>query len=67
MSELKILKKKRKSLLTVDKLAKYLNVPKSTIYQLTMREKIPHFHIGRLLRFDKKSIESWLSDGGCAG
>ncbi len=69
MAELKITKKKkeRKCFLNVDRLARYLSIPKSTIYNLTMKETIPHYHIGKLLRFRKDDIDAWLSEGGCNG
>lgn len=54
-------------LMTVDQLSEYLAIPKSTVYSLSMKAKIPHSHIGKLLRFRKDDIDLWLSEGGCAG
>lgn len=65
--ELKNLKKKKECLMTVDKLAVFLSIPKSTIYNLTMKEAIPHYHVGKLLRFDRQAIKLWLAEGGCDG
>lgn len=54
-------------LMGVDQLSAYLAIPKSTIYALSMKAKIPHLHIGKLLRFRKDDIDLWLSEGGCDG
>ncbi len=47
-------------LMNVKDVAKYLNVPVSTIYNLTFREAIPHFHVGKSLRFKRENIDRWL-------
>ena len=54
-------------LLDVEGVSAYLSIPKSTVYAMSMRAKIPHFHIGKLLRFRKSAIDNWLSEGGCDG
>ncbi len=54
-------------LMTIEELSQYLKIPKSTIYGLTMRAKVPHFHVGRLLRFKKGDIDTWLENSGCDG
>ena len=54
-------------LMNVGQLSEYLGIPTSTIYAYSMREKIPHFHIGKLLRFRKADIDTWLENGGCDG
>lgn len=51
-----------KKLLTVEELARFLHVPKSWIYDRTYRDEIPHFKIGKLLRFDLEKIEEWLKE-----
>lgn len=51
----------------VGQVATYLGVPKSTVYAYSMRERIPHFHIGKLLRFRRADIDTWLENGGCDG
>ncbi len=55
------------SLMNVKQTAEYLGVPVSTIYAYSMRSKIPHLHVGKLLRFRKSDIDGWLSEGGCDG
>lgn len=54
-------------LMNVQQTAEYLAVPVSTIYAYSMRSKIPHFHVGKLLRFRKSDIDAWLENGGCDG
>lgn len=55
------------SLMTVGQLSEYLGIPTSTIYSLTMKATIPHYHIGKLLRFRKADIDEWLKNSGCDG
>ena len=55
------------SLMNVNQVAEYLGVPKSTIYNLSMQGKIPHAHVGKLLRFKKVVIDNWLTATGCDG
>lgn len=54
-------------LMNIGQLSEYLSIPTSTIYGFTMRGKIPHFHIGKLLRFRKAAIDEWLENSGCDG
>lgn len=64
MSELKIIDN---NLMDVKEAAAYLKVPAATIYNYTMKGKIPHSHLGKLLRFRKADIDDWLSETGCDG
>ncbi len=52
----------KNTLLSVSELAQYLNVPKSWVYDRTYRDAIPHFKIGRLVRFDLEKVLEWLND-----
>lgn len=52
------------ALLDVGKVSEYLNIPRSTVYALSMKAQIPHFHIGKLLRFKKDTIDAWLENSG---
>jgi excisionase family DNA binding protein len=50
-------------LMTVQELAKYLNVTKSTIYKMVTKKQIPFVRLGpkgRALRFKREIIEQWL-------
>ena len=66
MSELKTIEIIN-GLMGVAEVSTYLSIPKSTVYAYSMRAKIPHLHIGKLLRFRKDDIDLWLSDTGCNG
>ncbi|MFC1589956.1 helix-turn-helix domain-containing protein [Candidatus Omnitrophota bacterium] len=46
---------------TINEVCKYLRIPKSTIYKLSMSKRIPCFKVGRQLRFKKASIDRWIS------
>jgi excisionase family DNA binding protein len=48
-------------LMTLEEVADYLHVTKKTIYRLLEKRDIPATKIGRQWRFDKTSIDSWLS------
>ncbi len=45
---------------TVDEVSKYLRIPKSTTYKLSMSKRIPCFKAGKQLRFRKRSIDKWV-------
>ena len=47
----------------IEWLVEYVGIPKSTIYQMTMKNTIPHIKRGRKLFFDKQRIDQWLEDG----
>jgi len=46
--------------LTVDQVAGYLSLSKATLYQWASEKKIPHYKMGRAIRFKQTEIESWL-------
>ena len=48
--------------LTIDELAVYLKISKSTLYKLVREKKIPSQKIGRHWRFLKEIIDKWLAD-----
>jgi len=48
--------------LTIEELAAYLKIPKSTLYKLVREGKIPSQKIGRHWRFRKVAIDSWLEE-----
>jgi len=49
-------------LLTIDDLAHFLNVKAKTLYSMVHRSEIPFIKVGRLLRFNREHIETWLSN-----
>ena len=48
-------------LLNVQEVAELLGVRKSTIYQWTSQEYIPHIKVGKMVRFKDTDIEKWLN------
>lgn len=50
----------QKEVLTPEEAMNYLNLPKSTLYQLTMRKEIPHYKRGKALYFNKEELKEWL-------
>jgi excisionase family DNA binding protein len=48
------------AVLTIDELAEYLRVPKSTLYKLAQEGKVPAQKVGRHWRFRKEAIDRWL-------
>lgn len=48
-------------LLTIKDLAAWLNVSEKTIYGWVYKGMIKPIKIGRLVRFDEKEIERWIS------
>jgi excisionase family DNA binding protein len=50
-------------LLTVAEVASTMKVPTSWIYERTRRrgsEQIPHYKLGKYLRFDSAEVNAWL-------
>ena len=48
--------------LTIEELAAYLKIPKSTLYKLVREGRIPSQKIGRHWRFRKEAIDRWLEE-----
>ena len=48
------------SFLGVREVAFYLRVRPSTIYAMVERKGIPHYKVGRLVRFKKFEIDEWM-------
>jgi excisionase family DNA binding protein len=49
------------TVMTLQEIADYLRVTRSTIHRLLKRNQIPAFRIGRHWRFNLEEIESWCS------
>ncbi len=47
-------------ILTIDDLATYLKVSKSTLYKLVQEGKVPGQKVGKHWRFRRKTIDRWL-------
>ncbi len=50
------------SVLTIDELASYLKIAKSTLYKLSQEGKVPGQKVGRHWRFRKETIDRWLDE-----
>ena len=51
---------KRNEIMTMDELAEYLKISKSTLYKLAQEGKLPGQKVGRHWRFRKKAVDRWL-------
>ncbi len=51
-------------ILTTREVAKYLKLHEITIGKLVKEGKIPGVRIGRIWRFDKETIDRWISSSG---
>ena len=54
--------KEHDSIMTIEEVAAYLKIPKSTVYILAQEGKIPCQKVGRQWRFHKEAIDRWISD-----
>lgn len=50
------------SIMTIEEVAVYLKIPKSTVYILAQEGNIPSQKVGRHWRFHKEAIDRWISD-----
>ena len=48
------------SIMTIEEVAAYLKIPKSTVYILAQEGKIPCQKVGRHWRFKREVIERWM-------
>jgi excisionase family DNA binding protein len=49
--------------MTLEELAAYLKLPKSTLYKQVQAGKIPGQKIGKQWRFGKQAIDRWMNNG----
>ena len=49
-------------ILTMDDLADYLKVSKSTLYKLVQEGKVPGHKVGKHWRFRRATIDQWLDE-----
>lgn len=56
--------KQTPDVMTLDEVAEYLRIPRSTVYKLAREGRIPGQKIGRQWRFRRAVVERWLGDGG---
>ena len=48
--------------LTIEELASYLKIAKSTLYKLAQERRIPCQKVGKHWRFRKAAIDRWLEE-----
>lgn len=48
------------SFLNVKEISSYLSLRASTIYSMVEERRIPHYRIGRKIRFKKSVIDQWM-------
>jgi excisionase family DNA binding protein len=48
--------------MTVDEVAEYLRIPRSSLYKLAQEGRIPCQKVGRHWRFRRRAIDQWLSN-----
>ena len=53
---------KPSSVLDIDGLARYLKIPRSTLYKLAQQGKLPGHKVGRRWRFLRQAIDRWLEE-----
>lgn len=46
--------------ISVEDLAKYLDLSINTIYSWVYQRKIPYWKFGRLVKFDLREIDEWI-------
>jgi excisionase family DNA binding protein len=51
---------KSEKFLTVFDVASLLNVRPSTVYQWASSGELPHYRLGRIVRFKRKDVEAWV-------
>ena len=49
-----------KEFFNVDELSEYLGIKKSTLYRMVENGELPHYRIGRLIRFRRDDVDSWI-------
>jgi len=49
------------AVMTLDELALYLKVSKSTLYKLVQEGRIPGQKLGKQWRFSKSAVDEWLN------
>ena len=47
-------------IMNVDEIARWLRIPKTTLYKLCSDGRIPCAKIGKHWRFDRESVEFWF-------
>jgi excisionase family DNA binding protein len=46
--------------LSIDELSEYLSVKRSTLYAHVESGELPHYRVGRLIRFKRSEVDRWM-------
>ncbi len=49
-----------KEFLDIHELSEYLSIKRSTLYTMVESGDLPHYRIGRLIRFKRNDVDGWL-------
>lgn len=49
-----------KEFLTIGELSEYLNLKRTNLYSMVESGELPHYRIGRLIRFKRDDVDRWL-------
>lgn len=47
-------------LLTIKEASTFLNIKEKTLYSLAAKKEIPHYRIGKIIRFNQSELDTWL-------
>ena len=50
-----------KRFLNMDECSQYVGITKGTLYVWVCRRKIPYLKVGKLIKFDIRTIETWMN------
>ena len=51
----------KERLMTVQELAAYLRCSVTTVRRIVSRGEIPHYRLGKMVRFRRREIDAWLA------
>lgn len=51
-----------KVFLTINEISEYLNLKRSTVYSMVEAGELPHYRIGRLIRFKRDEVDRWMDE-----
>ena len=50
-----------KDVMTISAVAEYLQVHPNTVYKLVKKNELPHYRVGKKIRFNKQAIDKKIS------
>jgi len=54
-------------IMTIDELAEYLRISKSTLYKLAQEGKLPGQKVGKRWRFHREAVDRWVQNDPARG